>query len=156
MGKTPGISPQAVDQIDKMMVKKWQDSDQTLWSLNKIMYAGVLTATSVKRGSGNTAQTKLKKAVKCKQRKVSGVRVKLSKLVAELKRRQDRRKLTKKQERNIRLLKLHGVNNSQLKVTIAQQKELTRVKLSQMKRLQSRLQYKKQITSIAESVLPVF
>ena len=72
-----------------------------LWSLNKIMYAGVLTATSVKRESGNTAQTKLKQAIKCKQRKVSGARVKLSKLAAELKRRQDRRKFTNIQERNI-------------------------------------------------------
>ena len=133
VGKTPSISPQAAEQIDKMMVEKWQDSDQTLWSLNKIMYAGVLTATSVKRESGNTAQTKLKKAINCKQRKVSGVRVKLSTLAAEL---------NKKQARKIRQLKLHGINNSQLKVTIPQQKELTRVKLSQIKRLQSRLQCK--------------
>ena len=120
-GKTPGISLQAADQIDKMMVEKWQDSDRMLWSLNKIMYAGVLTATSVKRESGNTAQTKLKQAAK----KGFWGEMKLSKLAAELKRRQDRRKLIKIQERNIRQLRLLWVNNSQLKVRITQQKELT-------------------------------
>ena len=129
--------------LDQLMVEKWEQSDQTLWALNQIIYAGARAAYQKQTGMKKMpSKVSLKERVEMKEGKVTKARAVLGMMTAELVRREGNRPPTKRQERNIRLLKLNGITKDQLRKRIAQQKELLQVKTHQARQLKERMAYK--------------
>jgi len=58
--------PQAnlLNDLDQLMIEKWEQSDKILWSLNQIFYAGAMWLTKPKK---DTSEVSLKEWMELKQ-----------------------------------------------------------------------------------------
>ena len=142
-GYTP--NHQLIQDVDQLMTEKWESSEKSLWTMNQKLYTGASTVykcSQKDQKKKGDKQSRLDEMVKRKLDKVTQARAVLSRLTDELLRRTHGTPPSRKQKRNMRILKLQGVTITQLKKKIAQQKALLQVKTYQLQRIKRRMVYR--------------